>query len=115
MRPRTRVLLEDVRQAAAAIKGFVAGRSLGDYDQDLQLRSAVERQFEIIGEALAQLSRSDPAAADRITAVERIVAFRNILAHAYRAVVDAVVWDIIQDHLPRLREEAEARLREAGP
>ena len=48
-------------------------------------RSAVERQFEIIGEALGQLARLDPAMAERITDFRRVIAFRNILVHGYGA------------------------------
>jgi uncharacterized protein with HEPN domain len=60
MRRRSLKYLYDVRQAAALLREFSAGKSFDQYAQDAMLRSAVERQFEIIGEALAQLSRIAP-------------------------------------------------------
>ena len=68
------------------------------------LRSAVERQFEIIGEALNQLSKVDPEVASRIPELRRIVAFRNILIHGYATVDDALVWQALVDKLPGLQE-----------
>ena len=47
------------------------------------LRAAVEREFEIVGEALSQLAQLDPAVADRISDYRRIIAFRNLLIHGY--------------------------------
>jgi len=76
------------------------------------LRSAVERQFEIIGEALAQLVRLDEALASRISEYRRIIAFRNILIHGYAEVDHRIVWDIVESKLPRLRREVAALLEE---
>jgi uncharacterized protein with HEPN domain len=67
------------------------------------LRSAVERQFEIVGEALNQLSKVDPEVASRIPELRRIVAFRNILIHGYATVDDALVWQVLVDKLPGLQ------------
>jgi uncharacterized protein with HEPN domain len=67
------------------------------------LRSAVERQFEVIGETLSQLAKMDPAAAARIPDLRRIVGFRNVLIHGYDRIEDAAVWRVIQDDLPPLR------------
>lgn len=103
-------LLEDMRRAAELINEFVAGKTLADYASDAMLRSAVERQFEIIGEALNRLSKTDPAVADQITGAPRIIAFRNILIHGYDLVDDEIVWDVIETHLPVLRQEVEALL-----
>jgi uncharacterized protein with HEPN domain len=58
---------------------MTAGRTFAEFDSDLVLRSAVERQFEILGEALGQLDRLDATLAARIPDLRQIVAFRNVL------------------------------------
>lgn len=97
--------LYDIRQAADLVATFTSGKRLADYEADAMLRSAVERQFEIIGEALAQLARLDQALASRITEYRRIIAFRNILIHGYAEVDHRIVWDIVESKLPTLRRE----------
>jgi uncharacterized protein with HEPN domain len=57
------------------------------------LRAAVERQFEIIGEALNQLSNETPHLAARVPNLRRAVAMRNVLIHAYRRVDNGAVWE----------------------
>ena len=64
------------------------------------LRSAVERQFEIIGEALAKLAKLDPVLAASLTDHRRITAFRNILVHGYADADDRLVWDVVETKLP---------------
>lgn len=76
------------------------------------LRAAVERQFEIIGEALGQLAKLDRTVAERISEHRRVIAFRNILIHGYADVDDQLVWDIVHTKLPVLRREVEALLKE---
>ena len=76
------------------------------------LRSAVERQFEIIGEALTRLARLDEAIAQRISEYRRIIAFRNILVHGYAQVDDRLVWDIVETKLDALRGEVTSLLEE---
>lgn len=105
MRLEAKKYLYDIQQAAERITEFTAGKCLEDYRADAMIRAAVERQFEIIGEALAQLARLDEALALRITEHHRIVAFRNILIHGYADVDDRVVWDVIETKLPVLRRE----------
>ena len=89
MQPEAPALIWDARRAAGRVLEFVAGRSWDDYQQDVMLRSAVERQFQIIGEALNRLSKVDPGTAGRVPDLARIVAFRNVLVHGY-AQIDAV-------------------------
>lgn len=83
---------------------FTKAKTFEDYASDALLRSGVERQFEIIGEALSQLSKVDGETAERIDGFRRIIAFRNILIHGYAQVDDRIVWDLVQSKLPGLRE-----------
>ena len=112
MRLDAKKYLYDIQQAAARIAQFTAGKGFDDYSSDAMLRAAVERQFEIIGEGLAQLVKLDPSIAARISEYRRIIAFRNILIHGYADVDDRLVWDILETRLPLLRREAEALLGE---
>lgn len=102
--------LYDARHAAGLITDFTAGKTFGDYSKDPMLRSAVERQFEIIGEALTQLSKRDQALASRMTDSRRIIAFRNILIHGYADVDDLLVWDVVVSKLPVLLQEIDGLL-----
>jgi len=104
--------LWDMQQAAALIAQFTANRNFDDYRADIMLRSAVERQFEIIGEALAQLTRLDPALATQITDHQDIIGFRNVLIHGYAIIDDGTVWKNVETHLPVLRRELDALLSE---
>lgn len=81
------------------------------YIADTQLRAAVERELEIVGEATAQLARLDPQTVQKITAYPEIIAFRNQLVHAYSRTDARVVWDVLQDHLPLVLNEVRALLR----
>jgi uncharacterized protein with HEPN domain len=103
MKRDPRAYLWDVREAADAIISFIKGRSFEDYASDLMLRSAVERQFSIIGEALSQLSRVDPGLSAYIPELRRVVAFRNVLIHGYDEIDNAGVWRIVQADLAPLR------------
>jgi uncharacterized protein with HEPN domain len=102
--------LGDIRTAADEIVAFTAGKDAAVYLSDPLLRAAVERKFSIIGEALTQLARLDPALAERITDYRRIIGFRNILVHGYADVDDTLVWDAVVSRLPRLRIEVAALL-----
>jgi uncharacterized protein with HEPN domain len=104
MPPDRRKYLWDALAAADLISTFSDGKSLDDYQADPMLRSAVERQFEIIGEALNQLSKVDKDLAARIPDLPRIVSFRNVLIHGYAFVEDALVWQVRTDVLPGLAE-----------
>lgn len=110
MRLEAKKYLEDVRQAAAHITEFTAGKSFEGYNADALLKAAVERKFEIIGEALSQLERLEPAIVSRVTHYKRIIAFRNILVHGYAGIDDRVVWDVVQNDLPILYGEVKKLL-----
>ncbi len=105
MRPEAKKHLWDVRRAGELIFQFTAEKQRSDYAESALLRSAVERQFEIIGEALGRLRKEAPDLSERIPSHRRIIAFRNILIHGYDIVDDDVVWDVIQGNLPALLEQ----------
>jgi uncharacterized protein with HEPN domain len=105
-----RKYLYDIHQACDLLVEFTSNKSFADYAAEAMLRSAVERQFEIVGEALNQVLCVDPSFAERISYSNRIVAFRNRLIHGYAAVSDEVVWGVVKAHLPTLREEIAALL-----
>jgi uncharacterized protein with HEPN domain len=113
MRLEARKYLYDIQEAASLAAGFTAGRSFSDYQSDPMLRFAVERAFSIIGEALAQLTRVDGDLAARITEARSIIAFRNILIHAYAHIDDRIVWDIVEYKLPILIREVAQAMGEA--
>jgi len=97
-----RAYLWDIAQASNAILRFVSGLDKQNYAKNEIISSAVERKFEIIGEALNQLSKIDPVLAQRIPDIRDIIAFRNILIHGYVTVEHDRVWRIAQTSLPPL-------------
>jgi uncharacterized protein with HEPN domain len=116
MPPRdVRMYLYDVAQGADRIARLTDGKSLTDYQADENLRLIVERSFEIIGEALRQAVEVQPSLDARITKLRRIIDFRNTLIHAYHMIDPAIVWDIVQGHLPLLRREVKALLEAETP
>jgi len=108
-RPETLKYLFDIQEACPLLDQFTSGKSLADYEADALLRSAVERQFEIIGEALRLAILEEPDLAGLISHSSRIIAFRNRLIHGYAGVLSDVVWGILETNLPTLRSEV-ARL-----
>jgi uncharacterized protein with HEPN domain len=115
MQRDARSWLWDMRDAGRAIRTFVAGLDASAYAASDVVRSAVERKFEIIGEALNQLAKTDPCLAARIPHARQIVGFRNVLIHGYATVDNATVWGTIQGSLPELLGEVDALLAELGP
>jgi uncharacterized protein with HEPN domain len=111
MRPETIKLLQDMRDAATEIAEFTAGKTLVDYLREKQLRRAVERAFEIMGEALTQLHRVDAPSAERISNWRAIIGFRNVLIHGYGRVNHERTWDIVQTELPIVRGEIDNMLK----
>jgi uncharacterized protein with HEPN domain len=110
MRLETKKYLYDIARAAASAMEFLGGKNFADYASDAMLRSAVERQLEIVGEALAQLARTDPATVSQISEYQRIISFRNILIHGYAEIDDRIVWNVLELKLPIVRRQAEALL-----
>jgi uncharacterized protein with HEPN domain len=104
--------LEDIRQAATAILDFVRDKSFSEYGSNEMLRSAVERKFQIIGEALTRIHKIRPDLLARIREHRTIVSFRNILVHGYDRIDDRIVWGIIEEDLVNLLADVEQLLTE---
>ena len=109
-----RAYLADVVDACEAIAVAVKGLSLQDYQGTRLVRSSVEREFTIVGEALTSLDRIAPEVFAGITQSRRIVDFRNQLTHQYPTVDDAIVWAIIEHDVPVLRGECVGHLQRLG-
>jgi uncharacterized protein with HEPN domain len=106
-------LLWDALRAVERVGRFSAGKSFDEYAGDELLRSAVERPFEIVGEALNRLRQVDAETAALIAELPRIVGFRNVLVHAYASVDDKLVWGIIEADMQSLRRQLEALVAQA--
>lgn len=98
-----RAYLWDVLDAIRNVERFVHGQSIESFTQDVLVQSAVERQLEIIGEALNQLARVAPEVAAQIPELRRIVGLRNLLIHGYAVVNHELVWQAIHQKLPDLQ------------
>lgn len=105
-----RKYLYDIQQACQLIHEFVDGQTFAGYQANPMVKSAVERQFITVGEALNQAVKRAPELSQNISDVRKVIDFRNVLTHGYTSISDAVVWDIIQTSLPRLKSEVDQLL-----
>ncbi len=105
MQPEARKLLLDMAKAGGRIARFTKGKTFQDYASADLLRSGVERQFEILGEAITRLVKLDKATAELLSNYRKIAGFRNALIHGYDSINDEISWAVVQDHLPILRRE----------
>ena len=99
-----KLLLEDIKQSIENILLFTKGMTFLDYESDLKSRHAVERNFEIIGEAAARVPEDYKILTSQID--WRIIKdFRNFIIHEYFGIDNQIVWDTIQLRLPELLEK----------
>ena len=102
---RASAYLADIIDACEAIASAIDALSLEAYENQRLVRSSVEREFIIAGEAMVALARHSPETFGTITNARRIVDFRNQLTHEYATVDDAIVWAVAQRDVPVLRDE----------
>lgn len=96
--------LLDISEAIGHIELFTSGlSSLTDYENNLLIKRAVERELEIVGEAMNRLLQLDDAFP--ISSARRIVDLRNRVIHGYDKVDDNVIWGILKRYLPVLKAE----------
>ena len=110
MKPEVSKFLHDILGSIESIYSFLRGiDDFNVYLSNKMLRRAVEREFEIIGEAMNRLSKVDPDI--HISSSRQIISMRNRVIHGYDAVDDEIVWGTIQRHLPQLKAEVEKLLK----
>jgi uncharacterized protein with HEPN domain len=101
--------LSDIKQAIELIEDFTAStNSFNDYLVDIKTQSAVERQLGIIGEAVNKFDQLNSI--DSLKSSRQIVGFRHRIIHAYDSVDASMVWAIIKNHLPELKNEVLQKL-----
>ena len=97
-----RAALADARDAANAIREFTARRSFEDFENDSILAAAVERKFEILGEALSRLLAIDPSLESALPDARKAIGMRNTLAHGYDDVDPHTVWSTAIEDIPAM-------------
>ena len=101
-------LLQDVNLPCIEITNFIDGVTFEDFQKNRMLQLAIEREFEIIGEALARLARiEEDRLARQIPEYRKIIDFRNIIAHGYDIIDEAAMWDFAENRVPELLEKLE--------
>ena len=115
MKTRLKGYLLDIAGACGKLTRFTRDKQYADYRDDDFMQSAVERQFEVIGEATGQLLKAAPDLADSISNSGDIIGFRNNLIHRYASVQHEVVWDILRNDVPLLQMEIQRLLDQADP
>jgi uncharacterized protein with HEPN domain len=102
MKELTAKCLYDVQASAEAILNFTAKLTFEAFCKNDLVRSAVERKFEVIGEALRRIRDDDPDVFAKIEYGREIVGMRNRLIHGYDSVDEEIVWETIAVYLPQL-------------
>src|SRR5829696_6364892 len=95
MPPEPAKYLRDALDGARAINEFTTTRTIDDYQKLRWLRDAVQWNFCVIGEAVAQLARIEPGTAERLTDYRKIIGLRNQLIHGYGVIDNNITWDIV--------------------
>ena len=109
MKKETKLYLHDLLKAIAKIENFMTNNNdFNTYQSNEMLKSAVERQLLVIGEAVNRILKTEPSVP--ITNARRIVDFRNFVIHEYDEVEDTTVWVILVSQLPKLKEEVKSIL-----
>jgi uncharacterized protein with HEPN domain len=110
MPPESAKFLSDILDATNRIADYTRGKTRDEYLSDRELRDAVQWNFTVVGEALAQLHKLNPVVAEQISEWRRIIAFRNQLIHGYGVIRNEITWDIVEAKLPVLQSDVQRLL-----
>lgn len=97
--------LYDILQSVSEIESYFDDKPqrFEDYSKDIKTKRAVERNFEIIGEAVNRILKKDVNF--YIENAQKIIGTRNRIAHGYDKISDDLIWSIVINHLPKLKSE----------
>lgn len=105
---KARKLIVDISLSCKEILEFTIGKTYKDFESDRLLQLAIEREFEIIGEALSRLEKVEiEKLEDNIPEYRKIIGFRNIIAHGYDIIDLEAMWDFVKNRLPELLDKVE--------
>ena len=92
----------DAVDACRAIQEYSTGMTLAVYREKRQLRSSIEREFEILGEALNRIDDADPSFREYLPEMGNIIGMRNRIAHGYDRIQDEIIWLAVETRVPNL-------------
>lgn len=110
MRHNPQKLFEDILRAIDEVETFCRRKTIEDFRADRALQLVVERELEIIGEAMARLQREHADLAGQITDASKIIGLRNVLAHGYDVLEHEILWDVVVNKLASLKTGIERLL-----
>ena len=114
MEERVEKWLYDIRFAIEEVESFLEEHKVVDfsgYRSHTILKRAVERDLEIIGEAVNRIIKREPGFIGRISQAKAIIGLRNEIIHAYDGISDENIWAVLINHLPKLKVEVENCLK----
>lgn len=103
--------LFDMLSSCEFLIDFTADKTIDNYIKDRAFRSALERELQIIGEALIQLEKVAPDIASKIPGYQNIIGFRHVLVHGYATLDPATVWNVVETKLENLEKEIRSLLK----
>jgi len=110
MKLEIKKFLFDIKESIESIESYLGEkRDYSIYNTDKMLRRAVEREFEIIGEAMNQIEKLDSSL--DISSKKQIINLRNRVIHGYDKIDNEIIWGTIIRHLPKLKQEIEGLLK----
>ena len=104
--------LYDMLSSCQFLIEFTGGKTVDDYINDRAFRSALERELQIIGEAMMQLKDIAPDITEKIPEYRNIIGFRHVLVHGYDSLNPATVWNVVETKLKGLDEKLQQLLSE---
>jgi len=110
MKLEIKKLLYDIKESVDSIEIYLGEkREFNIYISDKMLRRAVEREFEIIGEAMNRIEKIDSTI--NISSKKQIIDMRNRVIHGYDKIDNEIIWGTIVRHLPKLKQEIQDLLK----